>query len=283
MEIHLDCLPCFLKQVLDTTRLLTDDYQVQKAVMRETTGVLLDVDKYDYSPEVGRIMHNIVKKHTGNQDPYEKIKKENIQTALDIYPVLKHFLFKKEDRLYWALKIAATGNIIDSAINKDINIKKCLNRELEKKFKVSDLDIFKKKTESAKTLLIIGDNAGETVFDRVLMEDLLYLDITYAVRSEPIINDATKEDARASGIGRSAKIISTGCNSPGTILKECSSEFMNVYDNADIVISKGQGNYETLSEADREMFFLLKVKCPVISHDIGIDVDNYVFMYNKKG
>lgn len=136
------------------------------------------------------------------------------------------------------------------------------------------------KLKKAKSLLIIGDNAGETVFDRVLIEDFLNLNITYAVRSEPIINDATIEDAYASGLEKCATLISTGCNAPGVILDECNEEFLNIFNNADIIISKGQGNYETLSEEKKEIFFLLKAKCPVISEKLGVSVNDYVFKWN---
>lgn len=280
MKIFLDCLPCFLKQVLEASRLATDRTDLHEEIMRETINLISDYQKFRYSPEVGRAMHQIVKKHTGIFDPYMKIKSENIKNALEIYPSLKHFLFKKTERLYWSLKIAATGNIIDSAIYKDINIEECVEKELEKEFSICDIERLESELKRAKNLLIIGDNAGETVFDRVLVEDFLYLDITYAVRNEPIINDATIEDARASGLDCCTRLISTGCNAPGLILDECNEEFLNIFNNADIVVSKGQGNYESLSEPKRGMFFLLKAKCSVISNKLGVNVNDYVFKWN---
>lgn len=279
MEICFDCLPCFLRQVLDASRLATSRTEVQAKIMKETAKLISDYEKFRYSPEIGRAMHQIVKKHTGVLDPYKDIKSENIRNALEIYPSLKRFLFKKAERLYWALKIAATGNIIDSAIYNDINIEESVIKELEKEFTVCDVDRLENEIKRAKSILIIGDNAGETIFDRILIEDFLYLDIIYAVRSEPIINDATIEDARASGLGQCTRLISTGCNAPGLILDECSEEFINIFNNSDIVICKGQGNYETLSE-QRGLFFLLKAKCPVISEKLGVSVNDYVFKWN---
>lgn len=280
MEICLDCLPCFLRQVLEASRMATNNMEIQTEIMKDTVMLISDYERFRYAPELGRAIHQIVKKHTGIKDPYRSIKCDNIRSALAIYPSLKHFLFKKEDRLYWALKIAATGNIIDSAINKDINIDKCIMNELEKEFTICDVNRMENELKRAKSLLIIGDNAGETVFDRVLIEDFLYLDITYAVRSEPIINDVTIIDACASGLEQCSKLISTGCNAPGVILDECSEEFLNIFNNADIVICKGQGNYEALSEQKRGMFFLLKAKCSVISERFGVNVNDYVFKWN---
>jgi len=281
MEIFLDCLPCLSRQVLEASRLVTSRTDIQADIMKETARLISDYERFRYSPEIGRALHQIVKKHTGVLDPYRDTKSKNIKNALDIYPSLKHFLFKKAERLYWALKISATGNVIDSAINNDINIiEEFIMKELEKKFTICDFERLEDKIKRARSLLIIADNAGETVFDRVLIEDLLYLDVTYAVRSEPIINDATIEDARASGLEQCAKIISTGCSAPGLILDECNEEFLNIFKNSDIVISKGQGNYESLSEQKKEMFFLLKAKCPAISENLGVKVNDYVLKWN---
>ncbi len=280
MEIFLDCLPCFLRQVLEASRLVTEDKDIQEKIIKETIKLISDYPNYRYSPEIGRAMHQIVKKHTGVNDPYKHIKSESINKALKIYPSLKYFLYKKPERLYWGLKIAATGNNIDSAIYSDINISKCIENELEKDFSICDIEKLESKLKRAKKLLIIGDNAGETIFDRVLVEEFLNLDITYAVRSEPIINDATIEDARASGLDHCTRLISTGCNAPGLIIDECSEEFLKIFSDADIVISKGQGNYETLSDNTRNIFFLLKAKCPVISNKLGVNVNDYVFKWN---
>jgi hypothetical protein len=128
---------------------------------------------------------------------------------------------------------------------------------------------------------MIGDNSAETVFDLVLIEELARagLNVTYAVRSEPVINDATVKDAKAAGIDQIAHVISTGCNAPGTILEECSKEFLDRFYGADVVISKGQGNFESLSECDRDIYFLLKAKCIRVSDLLGADLGDYVFEY----
>lgn len=283
MEIQLDCLPCFMRQVLDASRMATDKLDIQKAIIIDTAKLIQNYEEYRYSPSVGREMHSIVKRHTGVSDPYRQVKDRNIKAALGIYPTLKQYLFNKKDRLYWALKIAATGNIIDSAIYHDIDVESRVEKELGKEFAVCHTDRFEKLLKNCKTLLVIGDNAGETVFDRVLIEELLYLNIIYAVRSEPIINDATAEDVYASDFNRGIKVISSGCNAPGTIIEECSGEFLEIYNNADIVISKGQGNYETLSEQKREIFFLLKAKCPIVADRLGVHVGDYVLKSNKHG
>jgi uncharacterized protein with ATP-grasp and redox domains len=124
-------------------------------------------------------------------------------------------------------------------------------------------------------LLYLADNAGETVFDRVLIE-CIQVPVVYAVKGGPILNDATVEDARMAEVDRSAELISTGSNAPGTILARCSKRFQRVFAKAALVIAKGQGNYETLSEQGSKVFFLLQAKCPVIARDLGVPVSGLV-------
>ncbi|NLX92546.1 MAG: DUF89 family protein [Clostridiales bacterium] len=167
---------------------------------------------------------------------------------------------------------------MDSAIYQDLDINLCVEQELKKDFGQCDLPLFEEKLKTAGTVLIVGDNAGETVFDRVLAEALLPLKIIYAARNEPILNDATVQDACDSGLDKCATVISTGCNAPGAILSQCSDEFLTLFNNADIVISKGQGNYEALSDCEREVFFLLKAKCPMVAGRVGVNLNEYVFI-----
>lgn len=279
MEIFLDCLPCMLRQALEASRMTTKDPELQEKIMVDTVKIIAEYKKYSCAPHMCTAIHQIVKKHTGVEDPYTHIKERDIKAAKKIYPQLREFLQKKENSLYWALKTAATGNIIDAALYNDVNVAGCFEKELEKEFSICDIDIFAEKLKTAKRLLIIGDNAGETVFDRILAEHLQDVDIIYAVRSEPILNDATIEDAYASGLDNCTTIISTGCNTPGVIIEQCSTEFLKVFNSVDIVLSKGQGNYEALSDQNREMFFLLKAKCPMIAERLSVSLNDYVFMF----
>ncbi len=278
MKLQLDCIPCFLRQVLEAARNNTEDKKIHEEIMLEATKIILKIDQYKTAPEVGRDIHKIVKKHIGIEDPYKKLKDMCIETAEKLYPDMKHFLYKQSNRLYWALKISAVGNVMDAAIYGTKSVKENFAEEFNKEFKICEIDKLTEDLKKGKRLLIIGDNAGETVFDRVLVEELLDCEIVYAVRSNPIINDATIEEAYASKLHHGAKIISTGCDAPGVILDECSEEFKQIYNKADVIISKGQGNYETLSDEGRGIFFLLKAKCPVIANNIGVKVNDYVLI-----
>jgi uncharacterized protein with ATP-grasp and redox domains len=278
MKMQLDCMPCFLRQALEASRIVTDDLRLQTEVLKEALKIIGNFETYRYAPEVGREVHGLVKRLTGVADPYRQIKQNNWKLAERYYPEVKQYLWGKGGKLDWALKIAAVGNNLDAAIYQEVTDVKLFERELAKEFTVSDLNRWEERMKTAKRLLIIGDNAGETVFDRILIEHMLHLDVTYAVRNAPIINDATIEDALAARLDRHARIIASGCDAPGLILDECNAEFLEAYQQADLVLSKGQGNYETLSETvDREIFFLLKAKCPVIASDLKVDVGAYIF------
>lgn len=283
MEVFLDCLPCILRQVLEAARLATDRTEVHEEIMQEATKLLTRYRKYPNSPALTGAMHQIVKEFTGVFDPYREVKKKNIRDALQVYPFLRQFLVEQKDQLYWAIKIAATGNIIDAAVNNIQDLRHEVEKELNKGFAVCDRNQFERELERAENLLIIGDNAGETVFDRLLMEHLSNLQITYAVRGEPIINDAVREDVRASKFDEGINVVSTGSKTPGLILADCTEEFRTRFYQADLVISKGQGNFEALmDEKERSIYFLLKAKCPMLAAELGVGVNDYVFKGNGR-
>ena len=226
-------------------------------------------------PESGRLIYHKVSEITGNLDPYREIKSESTKKALSLYPSLKSQVEKSSDRLLTAIRIAIAGNVIDFGPNRSFDIKQEIEETLKRDFAVCDYDRFRDCLDEALEILYIGDNAGECVFDRILIEEMKK-PVIYAVRDVPIINDATYEDAVQAGIDKVATILSSGTDAPGTILKTCSAEFIKTYDHSKFIISKGQGNYEALSDEICPIFFLLKVKCHVIAEDIGVDEGDIV-------
>ena len=180
--------------------------------------------------------------------------------------------------LLMAIKIAIAGNVIDFGVNEvrnKINIEKELKNTLKQDFAFFDYDKLKNSLEETEEVLYLGDNTGEIAFDRILIEEL-QKKVIYVVREKPIINDVTIEDALFCGIDKIAKVISSGCDALGTILRYCSKEFLNYYTKTKLIISKGQGNYETLSEEKKPIFFLLKAKCPIIARDLGCGVGDII-------
>ncbi len=277
MELYLDCLPCMLKQVLEAARLVTDDEELQETIMCQAFEEYTK-KPHRYAPEVCENMHAIVKQYTGSSDPYAEVKMRDIQIALSLEGALRDTLRDASDPFVTALKIAATGNVMDSAIYSGRYLESFLKEELDMPFAICDDVPFKEELEKAKRIMIIGDNAGETVFDKILARHLSTdHQVIYAVRDEAIINDVTLMDALCVGMDNFATIVSTGCGAPGAVLETCSEEFLTLFHDADIVISKGQGNYEALSDTSRSIFFLLKAKCPKIAKSIGVSVNDYVF------
>jgi len=269
MRTYLDCFPCFLNQALRAARIATDDEKKIKMVLDEVGMMLRNIPLESTPPESGRLIYRKISDITGNPDPYKEIKNESTKKALSLYPSLKSQIEKSNDRLLTAIRIAIAGNVIDFGANWNFDLKHDVDEVLEKDFAICDYNRFKDCLNKTSEILYIGDNAGECVFDRILIEEMKK-PVTYAVRGKPIINDATYEDAVQAGINTVATILSSGTDAPGAILKTCSSEFKEVYNNSKFIISKGQGNYEALSSERRPIFFLLKTKCHVIANDIGI-------------
>lgn len=160
-------------------------------------------------------------------------------------------------------------------MDKQFNIIEDVKQILNQDFAILDFDPFVDQLDQAKAILYLGDNAGESVFDKILIEEI-GKPVTYVVREIPVINDVTMEDAINSGLADVAEIISSGTSAPATILNLCNEDFIERFNAADMIISKGQGNYEGLSEVTQPIFFLLKAKCPLIARDINVEENDIV-------
>jgi hypothetical protein len=284
MKVYLDCFPCFIRQALDACRMITDDTYVHQSVVRKVLEKLIQLDMTETPPAIAQHTHRLIKEITEQSDPYYQKKKEFNEVALGMYPKAKRIVKDSEDSIYTAVRLAIGGNIIDfgvSGVLEQKAVKEAIENSLTDEFDSSRLEDFKNAVEQAENILYLGDNAGEIVFDKLLIEFLPYNKITFAVRGEPIINDITFDDAREVGLTEMVKVIDNGSDAPGTILDDCSDEFLEYFRKSDLVIAKGQGNYETLSGVDKDIFFILKAKCPMISHHIGCPVGEMILHRNK--
>lgn len=279
MKTYLDCIPCFFKQALFAARIAVDDETVVKEVLNKMGRLVPQIPMNNSPPETGREVYRIVREVTGVEDPFRPLKSESITKALKLYPELEKLLAAAADPLETAVRLAIAGNVIDFAASPDFQLEEDIQDILQKPLAINDYHALKDKLRSARRVLYLADNAGETVFDKLLIRTM-GVPVTYAVREKPIINDATKEDAIASGVDEVAEIVSSGCDSPGTVLGQCSELFLEYFQAADIIISKGQGNYESLSNEKRPVFYLLKAKCPVIARDLGVEAGDIVVKYS---
>ncbi len=294
MKTYLECIPCFFKQALGAARLSGASEKTQKKILNEVALRIPEFPLIFGPPEMARIIYGIIKKMTGNGDPYEKIKEKSNKLALSVYPKLKKKVAHSRDSLLTAVELAIAGNIIDYGVKNSLNIREELGRILaeensairEESKSIFNYKNFKHTLKNAKIILYLADNAREVVFDRVLIEEIKRTDkiknIIYAVKEKPVINDALWEDARMAGIEKTARIISSGLDTPGTVLSLCSKRFLKIFKRADMIISKGQGNFEALSDCNRPVFFLFMAKCPVIAQDVRCRLGDVILLHKTK-
>ncbi len=276
MKTYYDCYPCFLRQALSAARRAGATENQQYDVLQNVLALLQTIQPEQNPPEIAYHVHRIVRETVGNSDPYQAAKSRSTAEALALYPQLKQMVAKSDDPLDMALRISIAGNMIDFGPRDKIeNLAAEVYQAIDQPIYLDDFKILRARLEVSDHLLFLADNAGETVFDRVLIE-ALSPPVIYVVKGGPVINDATKEDAVAAGLHQIATLIDTGADAPGTILPLCSAEFSAMYQDAPVIIAKGQANYETLSEAGAKVFCLLQVKCPIIADDIGAPVGSMI-------
>jgi uncharacterized protein with ATP-grasp and redox domains len=264
-----------IRQSLDAVRLITEDESIHEKVLREVLRMTSTADLQQTPPEMGQKIHRLIRQLTEFDDPYREMKKRFNIFALILYPKLKRIVAESLEPLETAVRLAIAGNIIDLGVKsslKTLDVDRTINEVLKVELDMSVFEDFKKEVNTAKSILYLADNAGEIVFDRILIEQLGPEKIIFAVKGGPVINDATIEDVQETGLTDLVRVISNGDDAPGTILRFCSEEFRRCFEEADLIIAKGQGNYESLSEVDKNIFFLLKAKCSVIANHLNCEV-----------
>ncbi len=285
MNTALECIPCFVRQAAEAVEMSEPDARRREQLIRALLREIADADWAVMPVKIAQRLQRLVREETGHADPYSGLKNRMNTVALDLLPGLADLARRHADPHEAVVRLAIAGNMLDAGSKSRLE-----PEELAAKLKgiwqmqlvgsVSDLFLA---ADNAKRILYLADNAGEIVFDRLLIEALPLDKITVAVRGFPVINDATIEDAETSGISGIVPVITNGSDAPGTLLDECSGEFRDCFEQADLVIAKGQGNYETLSDHLGNLFFLLTVKCPMIASDIGAPVGALVVKPGRKG
>jgi uncharacterized protein with ATP-grasp and redox domains len=275
MKTYLDCIPCFMNQALRAARIASSDETKIKLILDNVGDCIKNFSLDTIPPIMGEFIYKEVSRISGNPDPYKEIKKKHIAEALELIPHLKTKINNSKDKLLTAIKIAIAGNVIDLGVEKSFNIKNDIETIIKQDFAISDYEQFKIDLKKATFILYIGDNAGESVFDSLLIEQLK-LPVIYVTREKAVINDCTYQDAIDSKLDEVASIISSGCSAPSTIFNKCNKEFLDLYNKATLIISKGQGNFEGLSNSNRPIYFLLKAKCKLIAKHLDVIEDSIV-------
>ena len=285
MNISRECYLCIYKQTLNLTKRLGLDENKASEILRGVGGILSKYGLNVTPPEIAAEVYEFISKATGIEDPFSKEKEAAIKEALKFKDILKKRLEESKDRLYDACKIAVAGNVIDLGVHQEYDLQEELRNIFNINFKHNDYDVFIEQLKKAKNIVYLGDNAGENVFDEILIKELknYVSDIYYFTRGKPVINDITVKDLKGLEINNLAEVINSGVDTPGFHLNRADKKAKELFFEADLVISKGMGNFECLfGECEREVFYLFKVKCEVVARACGADVGDYVFLKNNK-
>lgn len=285
MKTSYDCLPCFIRQAIDASRVFSADPPLRERIIREVLSWAAEMD-FSLPPAIigGRI-HRRLREITGEDDPYRETKELQNRMALRLLPRLEEEVANADDPLWTAARLAIAGNVIDLGVNgtfTEDDLLREIHSALAGPF-AGPQTAFHREVERAEKILYLADNAGEIVFDGLLLDLLPPGRVTVAVRGMAVLNDATIAEARAAGLTERFEVIENGSDIPGTLLEECSEEFKKRYDAADLVLAKGQGNFETLSGRGEKVIFLFKAKCEVIARHAGVPVGTSVIFGNRLG
>jgi damage-control phosphatase, subfamily I len=291
MKIYYECIACHIRSAVTSVMLMTEDEKLRSAAVKKALLKASDFSSYENLFELFYDIQKEIKTIVPDIDPYSDFKKEFNNICLSLSKTYEKKIEKSADKFEMALRLCLAGNSVDVMQGKKMSkeyLKKSIETALSQALDPKGVNILKKEISKAKKILIIGDNAGEIVFDRLFID---YLNrhfakkgmITYSVRGGHTLNDSTLDDAMMAGIDKAASVITTGVDMPAAHLPTCSEEFNRSFREADLVISKGQGNLEALIDEKKNIFFLLKIKCNVIANmlDHKHKVDEIVIFKNE--
>ncbi len=293
MLLHNNCIACMMKQVLMVMGSNDIPPERQVEIMRGMIGPLMELPAGINPSDAMSSMVNYAVEQMGGGDFYLADKRAQNAQALELVPLVNELIDQEEDRLYGALKAAAAGNIIDMTFGTEFDVEGSLRRCMQEGFSVMDYDLFTEKLHACDSLVYLLDNAGEIVFDRLLMEriqdwrtsrGLPPIEITAVVKGGPALNDALMEDAQFAGLPGLCHVVSTGINYLGVPVPLARPEIGELLERAPLIIAKGQGNYETLEGEHGlcgKLFHLLKVKCVHVENLIGAPMGSVIFQLKR--
>jgi len=282
LKIEAECAACILNRASAEAIEATTNPALRFRAMAELLRLLNKEFKPTAVPaDLGTKRDRLIKRITGNDDPYKRIKRLSNEKALKLLPYARKLVeegYTQQDRFKKACLCAIVGNIMEFDIpghKFTFNSLRKEFREAGKDLVINDIDKIYELAKKARTVLYLTDNAGEIVFDTLLVEQLKNMGVTVivGVKGGPIINDATLEDVEASGMSKIAdKLITTGTDAVGLVPKEFSAEFLNSYNSVDIVFAKGMGYAETLTEykLKRPHALLFRTKCNPVANFFGV-------------
>lgn len=282
MKISRECIHCLARQAVEIAEETTSNVTIQEEIIKRSLKELAEMDFNETAPEIAFRMHQHAKNITRIIDPYARLKEQYNEIAKEIYEriIEEKWLDNAEDRFDMACRLAIAGNIIDFSVGLKLDhsdIVKSVEDSIKHDIFGTGTSALREAVEKSNNIMYIADNAGEIIFDKFLLGNLPINKVTYVVKGGPIVNDATMYDAISTGVADLVKVIDNGHAAQGTILKDCSSTFKSEFNKADLIISKGQANFETLSDIkDKTIFYLLRAKCSSVASAIGCKQMDYV-------
>jgi len=281
MIIDEACVECIVNQ----SYRVCDAIDAPLELREQITSTIKEMSKefsYDKNPpEIAADVYEKMALLANKKDLYDGVKALSTKKALSFVPLLEKKLLNSQDKLLTATKIAVAGNVIDLAAVVEFDLEEELSKVFETDFAYNDFELLREKLQNAKSILVIGDNVGEHIFDYMFVRTLkeLYPDASYSymVRGNPIINDVTTKEAKEAGFDKLCLLVDSGVNTPGFSHNRANIYSKELFDSADLVITKGMGNYECLSDTHRsDLCFLLKVKCEVVASSLGKNVGDII-------
>jgi len=285
MRVYNECIPCFARQGTEAALAYAPDNPgLQQEILRTVLRISAEGDYSKSPPEIAAEYFRAVVKLTGVADPHAEAKRRSNEEVMQLLPRLRKEVEESANPLETAVRMAIAGNVIDFGTphgQKDNSLLEVIEHAVESEMCMDSFAAFEQQVQDAKMILYLGDNCGEAALDRLLIEFLPTGKVVFVVRGKPILNDITPVEVPQVGIDRICRVTDNGSDVPGTILEQCSSEFREVFGQADMIISKGQGNFETLEDSGRDIFFLMKVKCDVVAMETGLPLGSIHFQRSE--
>jgi hypothetical protein len=285
LKTYLECVPCFARQALEAARMASDSETVHQQVVRAVLRAAAEMDMRTPPPAMGQRIHRLIRGVVRDPDPYREVKVKLNRLALELYPAFEDRVAAAADPFDEAVRVTIAANVIDLGAKTGAeltDVRQAMENALAGPLD-GDTSRLADAAARAHRILYLADNAGEIVFDRLLIERLPTEKVTLVVKGSPVINDATREDAEVAGLADLVEVIDNGSDAPGTLLESCSPGFLSRAADFDLVLAKGQANYETLSDRAKHLFFLLLVKCDVLARDLEGEVGSLVVREKRPG
>lgn len=285
MTIQQECIGCIAAQSRRVCDAIHADEALRSKITSYVDGALQSADFTHSPPVVAAPLYEEMARIAHKEDLYDVQKAHAAAQAREYLPYLRDMIERSDDTLLALLKTAVVGNVIDLASEVSFDLHEAIHSVFDTSFAHDDSSKLRRALENAQTLLYIGDNAGEHVFDALAIKTLhsLYPDlkITYMVRGNPIINDVTMKEAREAGMDQLCTLLDSGVPTPGFVYELATPEAQQAFDSADVILAKGMGNYECMSpQRRRNICFLLKVKCSVVAASLNRQIGDLVCRFD---